>query len=102
MPQQLRLDQVGRKVVENGAAMTGAFVIRPLTATLFDPSAMPLLDRANLPNIRLQRVIRALSLGTDEKGKSIGRINYAELGIVQLGAVYEGLLSYSGFFAREN
>ena len=23
-----------------------------------------------------------------EKGKSIGRINYAELGIVQLGAVY--------------
>ena len=62
---------------------------------------MPLLDRANLPNIRLQRVIRALSLGTDEKGKSIGRINYAELGIVQLGAVYEGLLSYTGFFAGE-
>jgi hypothetical protein len=59
-PQQLRLDQVGRKVVENGAAMTGAFVIRPLTATLFDPSAMPLLDRADLPNLRLQRIIRAL------------------------------------------
>ncbi|MFQ3451769.1 hypothetical protein PMN64_00370 [Bradyrhizobium sp. UFLA01-814] len=101
-PQQLRLDQVGRKVVESKARMTDAFVIRPLTATLFDPSATPLLDRADLSNLRLQRVIRALSLGTDEKGKSIGRINYAELGIVQLGAVYEGLLSYSGFFAREN
>ncbi|WP_050044914.1 hypothetical protein [Bradyrhizobium sp. LTSP849] len=101
-PQQLRLDQVGRKVIENRAGTTDAFIIRPLTATLFDPSATPLLDRADLPNLRLQRVIRALSLGADEKGRSIGRINYAELGIVQLGAVYEGLLSYSGFFAREN
>jgi hypothetical protein len=101
-PQQLRLDQAGRKVIEHDEGIEGAFVIRPLTATLFAPSATPLLDRAGLPNIRLHRVIRALSLGTDEKGKSIGRINYAELGIVQLGAVYEGLLSYSGFFAREN
>lgn len=101
-PQQLRLDQVGRKVIESRAGTTDAFIIRPLTATLFDPSATPLLDRADLPNLRLQRVIRALSLGADEKGRSIGRINYAELGIVQLGAVYEGLLSYSGFFAREN
>jgi hypothetical protein len=100
-PRQLRLDQVGRKVIEAEEAFSGAFVVRPLTATLFDPAATPLLDRAELPNIRLQCVIRALSLGTDAKGKSIGRINYAELGIVQLGAVYEGLLSYSGFFGAE-
>jgi len=98
---QLRLDQAGRKVMEADEGLGGAFVVRPLTATLFDPDATPLLDRAELPNIRLQRVIRELSLGADEKGKSIGRINYAELGIVQLGAVYEGLLSYSGFFATE-
>jgi hypothetical protein len=100
-PRQLRLDQVGRKVMESDDRLARTFVVRPLTATLFDPAAMPLLDRADLPNIRLQRVIRALSLGTDEKGKSIGRINYAELGIIQLGAVYEGLLSYIGFFAGE-
>ncbi|WP_051340452.1 hypothetical protein [Azospirillum halopraeferens] len=100
-PRQLRLDQAGRKVMESDEGLAGAFVVRPLTATLFDPGATPLLDRAELPNIRLQRVIRELSLGADEKGKSIGRINYAELGIVQLGAVYEGLLSYSGFFATE-
>ena len=98
---QLRLDQSGRKVIESDDGLLKAFVVRPLTATLFDPGAIPLLDRAELPNINLQRVIRALSLGTDEKGKSIGRINYAELGIVQLGAVYEGLLSYTGFFAGE-
>ena len=32
---------------------------------------------------------------------SRGRISYAQLGINQLGAVYEGLLTYSGFFAQE-
>src|SRR5262249_5200449 len=31
-----------------------------------------------------------------------GRISYAELGINQLGAVYEGLLSYSGFFVPKD
>ena len=100
-PRQLRLDQAGRKIIDSEGSTAGGFTVRPLTATLFDPQATPLLDRTSLPNIRLQRVIRALSLGTDEKGKSIGRINYAELGIVQLGAVYEGLLSYTGFFAGE-
>jgi hypothetical protein len=100
-PRQLRLDQVGRKVMESDDGLARTFLVRPLTATLFDPFATPLLDPAELPNIRMQRVIRALSLGTDDKGKSIGRINYAELGIIQLGAVYEGLLSYTGFFAGE-
>ena len=31
-----------------------------------------------------------------------GRISYAQLGINQLGAVYEALLSYRGFFAEED
>lgn len=100
-PRQLRLDQVGRKVMEAEDDLARTFTVRPLTATLFDPAATPLLDRACLPNLRLQRVILALSLGRDEKNKTVGRINYAELGIVQLGAVYEGLLSYKGFFAAE-
>ena len=78
------------------------FIIQPLTATLFDPDATPLLSREKLPNQILHSVIRCLSLGRGEKGKQIGRINYAELGIVQLGAVYEGLLSYKGFFAKED
>ena len=78
------------------------FVIEPLTATLFSPDATPLLNRVKLANRVLHRVIRALSLGTGESGRQIGRINYSELGIVQLGAVYEGLLSYKGFFAIED
>lgn len=78
------------------------FAIQPLTATLFDPQATPLLSRVKLPNRVLHKVIRCLSLGTSQQSKRIGRINYAELGIVQLGSVYEGLLSYKGFFATED
>ncbi|WP_300348618.1 N-6 DNA methylase [uncultured Alcanivorax sp.] len=78
------------------------FAIQPLTATLFDPQAAPLLSRVKLPNRILHKVVRCLSLGTSQQSKRVGRINYAELGIVQLGSVYEGLLSYKGFFAAED
>lgn len=81
---------------------TRAFSIRPLTATLFAQNTTPLLDRARLTNRCLQQVIRRLSLGTDARGLSVGRVNYAELGINQLGAVYEGLLAYRGMFATED
>ena len=82
--------------------MKRTFSVQPLTATLFDPKSTPLLDNANLTNLCLQQVICKLSLSTDDKSKSIGRVNYAELGINQLGAVYEGLLSYKGMFAEED
>lgn len=78
-----------------------AFEVRPLTATLFAPDATPLLNRAELSNGCLQQVIRNLSLSTDKRSKTVGRVNYAELGINQLGAVYEGLLSYKGMFADQ-
>lgn len=77
-----------------------AFVIAPLTATLFDPSATPLFSRARFRNSCLQKVIRSLSLTTHEGSRSVGRVNYAELGINQLGAVYEGLLSYQGMLVE--
>ena len=79
-----------------------AFSIQPLTATLFDPGSTPLLDNARLGNRCLQQVVRLLSLSRDDAAKSTGRVNYAELGIHQLGAVYEGLLSYRGMFAPED
>ena len=40
-----------------------------------------------------------LSLSRRQKGKARGRISYANLGINQLGSVYESLLAYRGFFA---
>ena len=79
------------------------FEIAPLQSHLFDPKGTPFLSRVKLRNHVLQRVLRRLSLGNAGRGRRArsGRISYATLGINQLGAVYENLLSYSGFFARE-
>jgi hypothetical protein len=105
LPQGQLFDDDSSKSKASKRILTGTsktFVIQPLTATLFDPKATPLLERIKLSNRILQQVIRRLSLGTGSNNRQIGRINYAELGIVQLGSVYEGLLSYKGFFADED
>lgn len=79
-----------------------AFRIHGLKSRLFDDAETPILARVRFRNAVLQRVIELLSLSREGKHKSRGRISYASLGINQLGAVYEGLLSYSGFFAKED
>ncbi|MBK6606655.1 MAG: hypothetical protein IPG24_14510 [Leptospiraceae bacterium] len=78
------------------------FQIQPLTASLFAPEYTPLFNTVKFPNHVWQKVLVRLSLAKHEKSKSIGRVNYAELGVNQLGAVYEGLLSYQGMFAKED
>ena len=88
-----------------GFRMTG------LHSSLFNEKSTPLLSSVKFRNAVLQEIIQSLSLskegGSGKKGKrgkknqQRGRISYAQLGINQLGAVYEGLLSYSGFFAQE-
>jgi hypothetical protein len=74
-----------------------------------DPDA-PRYD-TRLRDAALYRVLRRLMLskgggagrggrrGRTERG---GFISYAQLGISQLGAVYEGLMSYTGFIAAED
>ena len=76
------------------------FRMEPLRCDLFDPERTPLLNRVRLRNQVLQRVIELLSLSREGNGRR-GRISYAQLGITQLGSVYEGLLSYTGFFVEE-
>lgn len=74
----------------------------PLKADLFLAKATKLIDDVGLGNRALQRVLSHLLLSKESKGKDRGFISYAELGINQLGAVYEGLMSYTGFFAEED
>ena len=79
------------------------FQIRALDSALFRKGSTPLLDRVKLRNCVLQRVIELMSLSRPVKGrgpKRRGRISYSQLGVNQLGAVYESLLSYRGFFAE--
>ncbi|MFI1153577.1 class I SAM-dependent DNA methyltransferase [Streptomyces sp. NPDC020817] len=54
-----------------------------------------------LRNATLYAVLHKLMLTKGKKGERGGFISYAQLGINQLGAVYEGLMSYSGFIADE-
>lgn len=89
-------------LIDGMQSQVRTFTVRPLTATLFAPESTPLLNRARLSNRCLQQVIRRLSLSKHDQSNTIGRVNYADLGINQLGAVYEGLLSYKGQFATED
>ncbi len=76
-----------------------------LRADLFAPAATGLIDEVGLSNEATQRVLQHLLLSKESKGRrggDRGFISYAELGINQLGAVYEGLMSYTGFFADED
>ena len=67
-------------------------------------SSAPRLD-TRLRDQALHAVLRLLMLakGSGAKGKTKrgGFISYAQLGINQLGAAYEGLMSYTGFIAAE-
>ncbi len=72
-----------------------------LRADLFAPGAISLIDQVGLGNQALQQVLARLLLTKEQRGRERGFISYVELGINQLGAVYEGLMSYTGFFASE-
>lgn len=78
------------------------FEMSPLRSHLFEPERTPLLNQVVFPNHLWQRIIELMSLSrAGGRGKRRGRISYARLGINQLGAVYEALLSYRGFFATD-
>lgn len=82
-----------------------SFTLEKLDSHLFDPKRTPYLNKVTFTNQTLQTVIRLMSLTRETSGrgkKRRGRVSYAQLGINQLGAVYEALLSYRGFFAAED
>jgi hypothetical protein len=67
----------------------------PLNADLFAKAATSLIDEVGLGDGALQRVLQLLLLTREnqvKKGRDRGFISYADLGINQLGAVYEGLM----------
>ena len=88
-----------READEDALSAPG-LTFNPLRADLFRPEATAHIDAAGLGNAALQQVLTHLLLSKERRGKDRGFISYAELGINQLGAVYEGLMSYTGFFAE--
>lgn len=79
-----------------------SFTINRLDTPLFDDEKFHHLKGIKFRNGIWQDIICQLSLSQKQKGKARGRISYANLGINQLGSVYEGLLAYRGFFAEQD
>lgn len=95
-----RMIHDGARPGGDGRSLVGTFGMEPLRAHLFDPARTALIEQATLPNEVLRDILEWMSLSRSGKDKRRGRISYATLGINQLGAVYEALLSYRGFIAR--
>lgn len=77
-----------------------SFSVRHIDSPLFDDRRLHHLGGVKFRNVAWQEIIRSLSLSHRER--QVGRISYANLGINQLGSVYESLLAYRGFYAEED
>ena len=80
----------------------GGLRFEALRADLFSPSATALIDEVGLGDGCLQDVLARLLLTKKQRNKARGFVSYAQLGINQLGAVYEGLMSYTGSIAGDH
>lgn len=77
-----------------------SFRVRPIDSPMFNDGRLKQLHDVRIRNVKWQEIIRALSLSRSKK--YCGRISYANLGVNQLGSVYESLLAYRGFYAEED
>ena len=84
-----------------GAEENAPFVIPPLGGELFDPAKAPVLDAAKVSDRYMHAVVRALSLDRSGRRGAPSRFSYLDLGVDQLGSVYEGLLAYEPDIAME-
>ncbi|MEU1884622.1 class I SAM-dependent DNA methyltransferase [Micromonospora rifamycinica] len=109
----------GGVVVDDRASEGEGLRFEPMKSDLFLPERTRLIGRlipepgsdpdddhgpkidTRLRNKVLYEVLRRLMLTRGGKRRRGGFISYAQLGINQLGAVYEGLMSYTGFVATE-
>lgn len=92
-----RLLRAGHNEQVSGSA---SFHLRHLDSPLFDDEKLRYLGQVKVRNVIWQEIIRELSLSKRTRGRNRGRISYANLGINQLGSVYESLLAYQGYFAE--
>ena len=78
------------RAVDRGDAAIG---LPPYNGGLFDRARVPLLDRIRLGDRVMADVVDALSFEQDEAGLR-RYINYRDLGVRQLGSIYERLLEH--------
>lgn len=84
----------------DGLEYNKSFMVRPIDSPMFNDNRLKQLKDVRIRNVKWQEIIKALSLSRSKK--YCGRISYANLGVNQLGSVYESLLAYRGFYAEED
>ncbi|MEU9242969.1 hypothetical protein [Streptomyces sp. NPDC048385] len=111
-------DEATRKAKADRRSEDRGLRFEPLRSELFEPAAIRLIGRGvldpnsdedstphwldlRLRNSALHEVLRLLTMKRGKRGERGGFISYRNLGINQLGAVYEGLMSYTGIIADE-
>ena len=78
------------------------FIVKKIDSPLFDDSKLKALQGIKYRNSVWQKIIYALSISKPDVKRQPGRISYINLGINQLGSVYESLLAYRGFYAEQD
>ncbi|MGW3114296.1 hypothetical protein [Streptomyces sp. NPDC001091] len=112
-------DEETRKLKAKRRSEDRGLRFEPLRSELFEPKSIRLIGRGvldprsdedtepkwldlRLRNSTLHEVLRLLTMKkAKRRGERGGFISYRNLGINQLGAVYEGLMSYTGIIAEE-
>lgn len=95
-------DPMVLKELQENPSLHDVFIIEPMKAHIFDPEYTKMITKAKLRNHVMLQIIDLMSISRpNDKKERRGRISYSALGINQMGAVYEALLSYRGFFAEE-
>ncbi|MFF7039144.1 hypothetical protein ACIP4T_11965 [Streptomyces massasporeus] len=112
-------DEETRKLKAKRRSEDRGLRFEPLRSELFEPKSIRLIGRGvldprsdedtepkwldlRLRNSALHEVLRLLTMKkAKRRGERGGFISYRNLGINQLGAVYEGLMSYTGIIAEE-
>ena len=80
----------------------GDLRVTPFNGRLFAPARTPLADRRDLDDEAAHRALVALSTRPAPARGGRERIAYRDLGVEQLGAVYETLLDYSPVVDRQS
>ena len=78
----------------------GDLRVTPFNGRLFAPARTPLAERRDLDDNAARSAVLALSMRRAPDGAGRERISYRDLGVEQLGAVYETLLDYQPHASR--
>jgi hypothetical protein len=78
----------------HAGCVAGTLRVTAFNGRLFAPSATPLADDQRVDDETVRKVLLALSTTPATTGGGRARIAYRDLGVEQLGAVYESILDY--------